>query len=241
MRKSRLLALIPARGGSKGIPRKNLQEVGNQSLLERTIHKANDSGLFDEICVSTDDQEIAQNAKDLGAKVPFCRPPELSSDSATSFAVIQHAIKHYELLGMTFDYLTLLQPTTPFRRSEDLRIAHEAFKKSNCATLISVMDASPFHQSTLYSINEKIDNRLAIVRPHSASIQSKVGKPRQSFDKRLWRNGSIYIFRPKILFEKQALINDPIMSFEMDWLYSINIDEPRDLEQARLLAQALQI
>lgn len=235
------IALIPARGGSKGIPRKNLREVAGKSLLERSIEVARISNLFTDICVSTDDPMIAELALSFGANVPFLRPTELAGDESMTIDVIKHALKFYKEKGDSFETLTLLQPTTPFRKTDDLVLAHLSFDSSDYATLISVLDVSNFHPSTLYQRKKSIGAQVYEVQGLLSEKDFGSGQRRQTFEQRLWRNGSLYIFRPEILMFKASLITEPLMAFEMDWIRSINIDEVSDLELAQVIADALKI
>lgn len=235
------LALIPARGGSKGIPRKNLQLVGSISLLERAISCAIDSGLFEEICVSTDDEEIAQIAREHGANVPFLRPSELASDESLGIEVIKHAISFYVNRGQNFHSLTLLQPTSPFRDIDQVRLAHSIFDSSPFPSLISVLDVSNLHPSTIYRQMKQISDDCSVIECIVDDKDLVAGSRRQDFDRQYWRNGSIYIVTPDIVMEGQSLLAEPIVSIEMDWIHSINIDEPNDLALARRIAVALGI
>lgn len=235
------LALIPARGGSKGIVRKNLALVGGLTLLERAISFAIDSKLFDQICVSTDDQEIADVAKRAGAEVPFLRPQELSKDSSLSLDVIKHAIEFYCSQGKTFTNLTLLQPTTPFRNLTDLESAIETFEGNNCGSLISVFDVTKIHESLLYLPTRKIGSKGWQLQSKAQTGAYVAGSRRQDFPRQFLRNGSIYMFHPENVRNSHLLLTPPIVSIEMDFLRSMNIDDPQDLDHARWVASVLNL
>src|SRR5690554_6446866 len=134
----RILALIPARGGSKGLPRKNLRLLGGKPLIAWTIEEAVKSGCFAEVAVSTDDNEIAAAAKDYGARVPFLRPAELARDDTKGIEVVLHAMDWYETNEWAFDLLMLLQPTSPLRTAEDIRAALGVFSEKQAAAVVSV-------------------------------------------------------------------------------------------------------
>jgi len=233
------IAIIPARGGSKSISKKNLQIVGSRSLVSRAIDSAISSEIFDEICVSTDNLEIVDEARKCGLDVPFLRPKELSEDWTLGKEVIKHAISHYHQRGMDFDSITLLQPTSPFRTAEDIRFSHEIFESEPFESLISVLDVTNFDLSTLYSVENPTKNyEFMTLQPLGILSKSKVaGTLRQDFPRQFWRNGAIYILKPMNLFSKLELLPSPIGAFEMSWIKSINIDEPKDLDLARLIAQ----
>jgi len=124
----KILGLIPARGGSKGVPRKNIKLLGGKPLLQYTSEVALQSKYLSKVIVSTDDNEIKDVAQNLGLEVPFIRPKNLSEDSSTSLSVIQHALQFYKDNGDAFDAVCLLQVTSPFRNAEFLDKAIKKFK-----------------------------------------------------------------------------------------------------------------
>ena len=134
-----ILALIPARGGSKGVPRKNIKLLGNIPLIEYTIHSAKESKLLTQIVVSTEDQEIAIAAEIYGCKPPFIRPSDLAQDKSTSLEVVQHSIAFFESQNVFFDAVCLLQPTSPFRERGFIDKAIQKFIESNADSLVSVL------------------------------------------------------------------------------------------------------
>lgn len=117
----RNLAIIPARSGSKGLPDKNIMDLNGKPMMYYTIRAAIDSGCFEEIMVSTDSPKYAEIAVACGAKVPFLRSEAMSGDSAGSWDTVREVLSNYQKLGQTFDYVTLLQPTSPLRTAEDIR------------------------------------------------------------------------------------------------------------------------
>jgi CMP-N,N'-diacetyllegionaminic acid synthase len=240
MNKVKRLALIPARGGSKGIPRKNLQTIAGRSLLQRSIEVAIASNLFHEVCVSTDDLEMASLSKEWGASVPFIRPSELAADDSLSIDVIKHAISFFESKQEFFDSLALLQPTTPFREVNQLIAAHDVFDSTKCATLISVTDASAFHPSTLYRAKSILGKGSFLLENWNNQFLNGSGTLRQEFESQLWRNGSIYIFRPQVIMKSAILLNHPIAAISMDWIRSLNIDTFEDLDLAKIVASSIE-
>lgn len=125
------IAIIPARGGSKRIPRKNIKEFCGKPMIAYAINAAKASGLFDHIVVSTDDEEIAKIAKALGAETPFERPTELANDFTATVPVIAHAIEVCRNLGWTFDYVCCIYPSVPFIQIDDLRGAFASLTSSD--------------------------------------------------------------------------------------------------------------
>lgn len=125
------IAVIPARGGSKRIPRKNIKPFAGKPMIAHAIAAAKESGLFDHIVVTTDDEEIAGISRQLGAETPFARPPELADDHTPTVPVVAHAIQTCQSLGWDVDYACCIYPGVPFIRIEDLRGAFELLKRSD--------------------------------------------------------------------------------------------------------------
>jgi CMP-N,N'-diacetyllegionaminic acid synthase len=241
MKNLKKLALIPARGGSKGIPGKNLRMVGNKSLLERSIESAVNSGIFSEVCVSTDSLEIANQVRNYGLTVPFLRPSEISGDISLGIEVIKHAIAFYRNMGEVFDTVTLLQPTSPFRTSNDVVKANYIFDKSSCESLISVLDITNFHASTRYTpAEESLDSSIKL-RVENVNTRTSAGTLRQNFSKTYWRNGAIYIVKSKNINNSEVLLTEPIEGYLMPWIRSINIDTFEDLELANTISINLKL
>lgn len=141
MSMSKVVAIIPARGGSKGVPRKNIRPLMKKPLIAWTIEQANHSRLLSRVIVSTEDEEIAAIARECGADVPFMRPVEYAQDSSPTSEAILHALDSLENMGETYDYITLLEPTSPLRKADDIDRA------------LSLLLASPDHDA-LISLGE---------------------------------------------------------------------------------------
>jgi len=218
------VALIPARGGSKGIPRKNLQLLGGFPLIAWAIRSAQRANIFERIIVSTDDLEIAQVATKFGADVPFLRPLELAQDNSLQIDTILHALDFLMSELDPIHSVTLLQPTSPFRTSLDCQNAINTFRRGNGRTVISVCNYSHVHSSNLYS------GELELLRPTLATKLE--GTLRQTFPTSWWRNGAFYVFSPSELIERKVLYTDEIVGFEMPIWQSHNIDEVSDLSNA---------
>lgn len=216
------LGLICARGGSKGIPRKNIKEMHGKPLIAWSIEAGLKSKRLDDVIVSTDDQEIADIAQSCGANVPFIRPSEHATDKALQIDAILHAINILEAGGKIYDYVVLLQPTCPMRTSSDVDTAIDILIKSEADTLISVTTAGGYHPVTMYQEEED-----RTITPFIKSA-SGAGVLRQEFPPLWWRNGAIYILSTKILKDRHSLYGDRIAKYEMPADRSANIDEPID-------------
>lgn len=230
------IALIPARGGSKGIPRKNLMRVGGKSLVEWAFFSATESELFSYICISTDDLEIARHAESFGAEIHFMRPANLALDTSLQIDVINHAADFFHAQGVIANSLTLLQPTSPFRYPKDLVNAHLIWDANQANSLISVMKSSQYNISTMYRSDAELGAKGIRLIPLSDNGVLNKGSLRQSFQSQFWRNGAIYIFRLKSNGIGTELLGSPIIGYEMPWYQSINIDTFEDLEIAELIA-----
>ena len=133
----KVLAIIPARGGSKGVPGKNVKDLGGKPLLQYTFESAFESKLLSKTILSSEDTAIIETAKSIGLEVPFVRPDELATDSASSIEVVQHAVAFMESQGFFYDAVCLLQPTYPFRERGFIDKAIKKFTETGADTLIS--------------------------------------------------------------------------------------------------------
>lgn len=235
----KILGIIPARGGSKSIPRKNIKELGGKPLIAWTIEAAKKSGVLDRLILTTDDSEIAEAGKGLGVEVPFMRPKELAEDKTPTLPVLQHAVEWLkENEGYVPDAVMLLQPTAPLRRPEHIQGAVELLKQSGADSVVSVVEI-PGHFSPYWAVVEKEDGRaeLFVGEP----IRKRIPR-RQDFPKKTYaNNGAIYLFRPHLLFdaEKPSLYGEHVRLLPMEEKYSVNIDSPEDWELAEIAMKKL--
>lgn len=227
----RTLAIIAARGGSKRLPRKNVLDLGGKPLIAWTIEAALECPFINEVMVTTDDDEIAEIAKRYGAAVPFMRPSELAGDTATSFDAIKHAIDFYRAkLDKEFDFVVLLQPTSPLRSSQHISEAFELLVKRNADAVISVceVDHSPLWMNTLPA-----DHSLGgFLRDEVKAVRS------QELPKNYRLNGAIYICRTSCLLEERTFfISNNIFAYIMSKDTSIDIDDSFDFKMAKCLLE----
>lgn len=227
----RVLGVIPARGGSKGIPRKNLATVAGKPLLQYAIESSmNADPRLAPVIVSTEDDEIANLARSLGAEVPFKRPDEFSSDTALSIGLLRHAVGWMESeLEFVFDWVMLLQPTSPFRSREDIVGALDLAASSDCDSVISVFRVYDSHPARMKRI---VDGCL-----EPFCVPEVEGTRRQDLEPPAYaRNGAIYLTRRDVVMEKSSIFGERALAYEMPESRSIDIDTPLDLEVARALA-----
>lgn len=208
----KILYLIPARAGSKGLPGKNIKILNGKSLINHSIDFARNFTSDENICLSTDSSEIIDCALANNYKVPFTRPSFLSTDRASTNDVILHALKYYESNNKFFDLVVLLQPTTPFRKKEDLKNMLNHWDKE-IDLIVSVKES---HDSPYFSLFEENSYNFL-----EKSKKSNITR-RQDCPKVYAFNGSLYIYNVKSLKNKQVnkikkyLIKDPIYSIDID-------------------------
>jgi CMP-N,N'-diacetyllegionaminic acid synthase len=215
----KILYLIPARGGSKGLLKKNIKLLNDKPLLHYSIDFARKFTTDKNICLSTDDNGIIDCAKEINLEVNFIRPKHLASDTANTNDVINHAIKYYESKGIIYDLLILLQPTTPFRKKEHLVEMIDSWK-NNLELLVSVKEP---HDSPYFNLFEENDKNELVKVKNSAISR------RQDAPKVYSYNGSIYIFNIKSLKSKKINKFKKIKKYLMDNpIYSVDIDNHFD-------------
>ena len=214
----RVMALIPARGGSKGIKNKNIIDLCGKPLLAYTVEAAKTSRYIDDVIISTDSEKIARTAIQFGAKVPFLRPPELAADTSPTIEAVLHAIATMKSMGAEYDILALLQPTSPLRTADDIDGAMETFVANGLQGVVSV---SPIHDNPLL-IRSIRDGRLEKLLPANSTCR------RQDMPPFYRVNGCIYINAVTGLSAATGFNDNPI-PYLMKSSHSVDIDEPIDL------------
>ncbi len=226
----RFVGIITARGGSKGIPGKNIADLGGKPLIAWTIEAALQSKCLQKIIVSTDDDQIAEISRKFGAEVPFKRPEELSGDKSAHIPVVQHAVKWLEDNGnAVYDYIVLLQPTSPFRIGEDIDAAAKLAIEKNAVAITSV-SSTGCHPCYAQKINKEGIVEHYIERANDEYVR------RQDLEPAYIENGAIFIVR------RDALMNDNVLdpagqtyACIMPEERALDIDTPLDLRIANLL------
>lgn len=216
----RIFALIPARGGSKGISKKNIREVKGRPLIDYTISEALKSNYLDYTMVSTDTNEIAEIALEYGAEVPFLRDEFLASDEAKTIDVMVDAVRKLGELEGSFDYVVLLQPTQPLRTAEHIDRSIEEIIDKELDSLVGVNEAED-HPILMRTINE--NNELENLLDRNSTVR------RQNFERYYKVNGALYINKLDETFNSSTSLNDNKHPFIMDKKYDLDIDEPKDL------------
>ena len=228
----RILGVIPVRGGSKGVPGKNIKILNGKPLIQYTSDIAlNVTGLC-KVVVSTDDDKIIEVAKGLGLEVPFKRPSNLATDASPTLPVILHVLQYYKDIGEEYDAVCLLQVTSPFRTLKFLEEALEKFKKEDTDSLVSVLEVP--HEYNPHWTFKEVNGVLEI-----ATGEQEIISRRQDLPKAYHRDGSIYITKTGVLLEQQSLYGNSIAYIESNPERHVNIDTLSDWEKAEALSRKL--
>lgn len=226
MKKEKLLAVIPARGGSKGVPRKNIRELNGKPLIAYTILAALNSNIFDKVMVSTDDIEIAEISAKYGAEVPFLRPANIAGDFVSTDAVVIHALHYYLKQEIEFDSVCKLQPTSPLRTAKHLQESYTQYRNSKTDYMVSVCkcEHTPLWSLTL---DEKgyLDNFI--------QGEQKEGI-RQVLPDYYRLNGSIYWAKVEKYLQTGDFCGGKFLAYIMDQESSIDIDSEKDFKLAEI-------
>jgi CMP-N,N'-diacetyllegionaminic acid synthase len=212
-----VVAIIPARGGSKGIPGKNLKPVCGAPLLAWSIMQANAAASVDSVWVTSDSDDILAVAREYGAH-PVRRPDSLSGDTASSESAWQHALQEIERSGVVVDFVIGMQATSPIRAPSDLDQALEKVRQANLDSLLTVTE-----------VEDYFNWRLGPDGPESINYDYRSRKRRQLIEKSYLENGSFYIFRPSILRNFNNRLGGAIGMHVMERHKMFQIDNPEDI------------
>ena len=222
----RILGLIPARGGSRGVPRKNIRLLGGRPLLEFTAESALAARRLSRVVLSTEDPEIAEVGRRSGLEVPFMRPVDLADDATPSLAVVQHALHWLEDAGERFDAVCLLQPTTPLRGPEEI---------DGCIALLDESGADAV--VTVRRVPDDFNPHWTYFRDPDGFLRLSTGEARpvprrQDLPPAFHRDGSVYVMRRDLVVERSSLYGDRLVGYAVDDRPYVNIDTPADWARA---------
>jgi CMP-N,N'-diacetyllegionaminic acid synthase len=211
----RVLGLIPARGGSKSVPRKNIKSLAGKPLLAYTAEAALAARRLTRVVLTTDDGEIAECGRACGLEVPFLRPAELAADTSPTLPVVQHALRFLEERGDRFDAVCLLQPTHPLRRAREI---------DACIELLETSEA-------------EMNPHWVYFRDADGSLRLSTGEAtpvprRQDLPPAFHREGSVYVTRRDVVMNENSLYGARVLGYEIEPSRSVNIDTPADWERA---------
>lgn len=224
--KKNAIAIIPARGGSKRIPRKNIRSFMGKPIISYSIQAAIDSQLYDQVLVSTDDDEIASVANHYGAKTPFMRPAEISDDHATTDSVLLHAISWLEKNDLRYKYATCIYPTAPLIKGMYLAEALEILIKKNAT---SVFPVTTFAYNIFRSLKLVDNNRLELIWPENATKRS------QDFITAYHDAGQFYWFDIEKYKKSGSLFSEDSYPIHLPRYVVQDIDSMEDWEMAERL------
>ena len=219
------ICFIAARGGSKGVPGKNLKNIEGIPLITHTIQKALKSNIFSHVIVSTEDKKIAKIAKQSGAEVPFLRPKILAKDNSTTIDVILHAIKKLEQMNYEFDVIANLDVTVPFLRMKDVKGAVELLNRKKCDAVFAVYKQ---HLNPYYNIVEKNSNGfLKIVKPLRNKPKSRQSSPI------VYQMNGLHVIRKEIILKTKTWYTSKVLPFEIPIETRLMIDTPYEFQIAK--------
>lgn len=226
-----ILGLIPARGGSKGIPGKNIRLLDGKPLLQYTFGAGRNSKLLSRLILSSDDTAIIEVAELLGLEVPFVRPSHLAQDDTGSLEVVLHALNFLEARGETYDAVCLLQPTSPFRKEGLIDAAIEKFSSGGFDSLISVRQVP--ENFNPHWIFEEQNGLLKI-----ATGEDEIITRRQELPTAFYRDGAVYLTKTEVLRDQKSLFGKKVGFIDATGEPYVNLDEPSDWEKAEQLLKS---
>jgi CMP-N-acetylneuraminic acid synthetase len=225
----RVLGLVPARGGSKGVARKNIRELRGAPLLAYTARAALAARTLTRVVLTTEDQEIAEIGASLGLDVPFLRPETLARDETPMLPVVQHAVATLEAVGDVYDAVCLLQPTNPLRTPQDIDACVNMLLTTTADCVVTVLPVPHvYNPHWVYLVGG--DGFL-----HLSTGDSQPIPRRQALPPAFHREGSVYVTRRDVLVNRGSLYGDHLACYEMDASRSVNIDAMEDWERAEML------
>ena len=223
------LVIIPARGGSKGVPNKNIKNLLGKPLIEYTIEAARKVFNDEYICVSTDDLKIKETVEKMGLKVPFLRPDELASDTAGSYEVLLHAVSYYESIGYEANTIIMLQPTSPFRTAKHIREALDIYNPS-LDMVVSVKETA----SNPYFLLFEEDEEGFLHKSKESNFVTRQECPK------VWEyNGAIYIINVESLKKSPIHKFSKVKKYVMDEMSSHDIDSILDWKIAEYVSERM--
>ena len=229
----KILGLIPARGGSKGVPHKNRKKLLGKPLLAYTIEAAKNATAIDRLVFSSEDAHLQQLARNYGAEVPFSRPAHLAQDHSGSLEVVQHALQTLEKQGQHYDAVCLLQVTNPFRTTALIDTAIAKFKQSHTDALVSVVKV-PHEYNPHWVFKAGPNDRLQL-----ATADKEIIKRRQDLPDAFIRDGAIYITKTEVVLKQNSLYGQSLAYVLSDPDRHVNIDTIEDWHKAEALAQKI--
>jgi CMP-N-acetylneuraminic acid synthetase len=225
----KVLGLIPARGGSKGIPHKNIRHLHGKPLIAYTAEAAHQARRLSRLILSTDDEQIAEVGRHCGLDAPFIRPIELAEDDTPMLSVVQHAVRWMENRNEHFDAVCLLQPTNPLRRPEDIDACIELLEASDAQSVVTILPV-PSEYNPHWVYFQQKDGSLRL----STGEMNPISR-RQALPQAFHREGSVYVTRREAVIEQNSLYGERVIGYLLEPERTVNIDNPEDWQRAEAL------
>lgn len=225
----RVLGIVPARGGSKGIPRKNVRLLGGRPLLAHTADAALAAHRLSRVVLTTDDEEIAEVGRSCGLEVPFLRPAELAQDDTPTLPVLQHVVAELERTGDKFEAICLLQPTSPLRRAGDIDGCIELLESEGLDSVVSVLPV-PHEHNPHWVYFRDAEGLLRLSTGEEQPIPR-----RQELPPAFHRDGAVYVVRRDVLMDGNSLYGKKLGGYLTDPARNVNLDTPADWDRAEQL------
>lgn len=234
---NRVLAIVPARKGSKGLPLKNVRPLEGHPLLAWPIMAANNSSYIDKVIISTDDQNFADIAVGYGAECPFLRPEELATDTASSIDFIIHAIEQLSQVGEKFDWIVLLEPTSPLTMSSDIDSALELLSKSSsdADSVVGVSLLETAHPAFTVKVQKS-----GLIKPYMSNNFKELPR-RQDLEELYCLDGSLYITKVDALLDTKAFCHDRTLPFITERYKSFEVDDLVDFVCIEAIMKNMQL
>ena len=229
----KILAIVPARGGSKGLPGKNLKKFRGLSLVANVGNLIKNFSIIDKAIVSTDSIEIAAEAKSFGLDAPFLRPENLSGDLIGDIDVLQHALLKMEAInGTKYEIVLMLQPTSPLRKLDEIKDCLDLFIKKSADSVWTVSKTDKkYHPLKQLRLNN--NNKMSLYDDEGAKIIA-----RQQLNDTYYRNGAVYVMSRDLILKKKSLISDNSFALISE-IPHISIDTKEDLELAEKISKSM--
>jgi CMP-N,N'-diacetyllegionaminic acid synthase len=230
-----VVALIPARAGSKRLANKNIRVLAGHPVIAYTIAAARESGIFDAVIVSTDSPEYAEIARHYGAEVPFLRPPQMAGDLSPDIEWIEHALGELREQGREFDCFSLLRPTSPFRRSDTIQRAWQLFMSNTGADSLRAVEKCTEHPGKMWVVR---GNRMHPLLPFGPKERPWHSTPYQALPEVYVQNASLEIAWCRVVEEYRTIAGETIIPFITEDVEGLDVNNPSDWDHAEALLEA---
>lgn len=229
-----VVALIPARAGSKRVPGKNIRPLAGHPLIAYTIASALQSGVFADVVVSTDSSEYARIANHYGAWIPFVRPVELAGDVSPDIEWVDYTLRRLAEMGKAYDCFSILRPTSPFRQPDTIRRAWRQFLSAVGVDSLRAVEKCKQHPGKMWVLQ---DNLMRPLLPQPSSEQPWHSRQYQSLPEIYVQNASLEIAWTRVVMEGRTIAGDVLVPFHTEGYEGFDVNQPLDLRVAELLVQ----